>query len=424
MLVMFRAKNFSSFHNEIILDMRATVYKEHPSHIIPHNDFSLLKTVAIYGANASGKSNLITALFWFEQYIFNQFFKDTKETEDEKAFIEKKFPIKPFLLVDPINDFIEFEMVFFHNDFLYQYGFSFDKSIIHTEWLYCNKELVYDRKTSTQIEYGRKYKELLKDYKKFREDRLYLSILDYFATDKIKVLIDSFKNYFMTRFNIFFDLFLTSTVKGTFNFMGSLPNENIENEAFRSKVTEYLKNIDVGIIDLVIEKKKMTNSKTGVSNKLPIIKTVHGIYDSKGIKIGTKKFDLNQESEGTQRFLSFIQEILIMLENGGVFIVDELSARLHPLLTKFIIELFQSDVNSNNAQLIFTTHDTSILNKEQFRRDEILFVDKNEKGESSVYSLSDLKTVRQDATYNKDYFNGKYGAIPIIQSSQNKNGGA
>ncbi|MOA22390.1 hypothetical protein D3C78_1429430 [compost metagenome] len=165
----------------------------------------------------------------------------------------------------------------------------------------------------------------------------------------------------------------------------------------------------------------MFNEKRRKKIRRPLIKTIHPVFNSNGDQVDTKSFDLTQESSGTLRFLSFIQEILILLERGGVFVIDELSARLHPLLTKFIVDLFQSDTNTNHAQLIFTTHDTSILNKEQFRRDEILFVDKSEFGVSSLYSLADLKMVRQDATYHKDYFNGKYGAIPILQNPSSEN---
>ena len=101
-----------------------------------------------------------------------------------------------------------------------------------------------------------------------------------------------------------------------------------------------------------------------------------------------------------------------MIDRGGVFIVDEMSARLHPLLTKLIIDIFQSTKNES-AQLIFTTHDISILNNKQFRRDEVVFIDKNKMGESTLYALSDLK-VREDASFSKDYLQGKYGAIPIF----------
>ena len=105
-----------------------------------------------------------------------------------------------------------------------------------------------------------------------------------------------------------------------------------------------------------------------------------------------------------------------MISKGGVFIVDEMSARLHPLLTKMIVDIFCSSCNKK-AQLIFTTHDVSLLNYNQFRRDEIVFVDKNECGESSLYALSDLK-VREDASFSKEYLQGKYGAIPIFQYNE------
>lgn len=142
------------------------------------------------------------------------------------------------------------------------------------------------------------------------------------------------------------------------------------------------------------------------------MRTVHDIYDESGNVVGEKIFDLRQESTGTLRFLAYIQNIIEMISNGGVYIVDEMSARLHPLLIKLIVDIFGSSQNKN-AQLIFTTHDISLLNNNQFRRDEVVFIDKNERGQSGLYALSDLK-VREDATFNKDYLQGKYGAIPIF----------
>jgi uncharacterized protein len=424
MLIMFRVKNFTSFHNEVILDMRATSYKEHPTHIIPFRDFRLLKTVAIYGANASGKSNLISALYSFKHYMFNHLFEEKSENSQIKDSDEKRgaIAIESFLLSDPVDNCIEFEIIFEHNSILYQYGFSFEKSKILTEWLYIDNALVFDRKDTLDIEYGGKYKALLKDYKKYREDRLYLSVLDYFATDKVKELIDNFKDFFQSKLNIYFEIFFESSIKGTMSTVG-FSNRLVENEDFRKKVAEYIKHIDTGIIDLIIENEVKTINRSGEKKEMPVIKTLHSVYNMNGDNVKTRLFDLHQESTGTLRFFSFIQNVLILLENGGVFIIDELSARLHPLLTKFILDIFQSEINNKNAQLIFTTHDTSILNKEQLRRDEILFIEKNVKGESALFSLADLKTIRQDATYNKDYFNGKYGAIPIILSTLESNGG-
>lgn len=262
----------------------------------------------------------------------------------------------------------------------------------------------------------------MRSFTKYREDRLYLSVLDYFATDDIKKLVDCFKDFFRNGFNVHFELVFESSIKGTVHTIPHSP-QLVKDSAFRAKVAEYIRFIDVGIEDIVIEKEEVFDEQKGRKVRRPLIKTIHPVFNSNGVRVESKSFELAQKSSGTLRFLSFIQEVLILLERGGVFVIDELSARLHPLLTKFIVDLFQSDRNMNHAQLIFTTHDTSILNKEQFRRDEILFVDKNELGVSSLYSLADLKMVRQDATYQKDYFSGKYGAIPILQTSFPENRG-
>jgi hypothetical protein len=424
MLVMFRAKNFSSFHKDVILDMRATSYKEHPTHVVMDGKFKILKTAVIYGANASGKSNLISALSWFERYIFNQLYQEKwdEALADDQSGNSNLLTIEPFLLSDKTDPVTEFEMIFSHKNTLYQYGYSFQADIVHTEWLHIDNELVFNRNANQKIAYGKKYKAQLKEFKKFREDRLYLSVLDYFATDSIKESIDNFKEFFQEKFNVYSELLIDSSVKGMMGLIG-LKKRMLKDEDFLKKIGTYINQIDVGILDLAVEYESVQITSGEFKNK-PIIKTIHEIYDEDGNKVGTKRFLLKQESTGTLRFLSFIQNILLLLENGGVFIIDELTARLHPMLTKFIVEIFQSVDNNQNAQLIFTTHDTSILNKDQFRRDEILFVDKNHMGESSLYSLADLKqSVRQDATYYKDYFNGKYGAIPIFKSTQYIYGG-
>jgi AAA15 family ATPase/GTPase len=421
MLVMFRVKNFSSFHDEVILDLRATAYKEHQTHIVPTKHFNLLKTIAIYGANASGKSNLISALYWFERYIFNQLFQENTETNEDIEIEETKntTSIEPFLLKDPIDLATEFEMVFIHDQTMYQYGFSFSGTKILTEWLSVDNYEVFDR-TPDNISYGPKYNIKLKNFSKYREDRLYLSVLDYFATDEIKEIVDHFKSFFKKKYHVHFEVILESSIKGTFGALSAHSKRLVNDEDFRRKVTEYINKIDVGIEEVRVEKEFRKTRKTSESQEVPVIKTVHPVFDEIGNRVGSRSFDVAKESSGTLRFLSFIQDILFLMESGGIFIIDELSSRLHPLLTKFIVDMFQSNENTNNAQLIFTTHDTSILNKDQFRRDEIVFIDKNYKGESTLYSLADLKTVRPDATYNKSYFSGRFGAIPII-TNKNKN---
>lgn len=414
MLIMFRAKNFSSFKDDVILDLRKTNYREHPHHTFSYKEFNLLKTIVIYGANASGKSNLISALFVFEDFLLNQMFNE-REDQDNDLSLNRKISMEPFRLSSKMNDEIEFEIIFANGDYLYQYGYTVQKLDIVSEWLYINNELVFERKKEDAIlEFGSKYKNILTKYSKVRSDRLYMSILDYFAVeDELRLVIDNFKQFFQEKFHIYFELTLESSVKGK-GISLSYSEQLINNEAFRKEVSNYIRKIDVGIKEIIVDEEIIRSKRTGKEEKQILLKAVHEVYDDQGNVIGEEPFNLNYESSGTIRFISFIQRILNIIEKGGVFIVDEMSSRLHPLLTKFIIDIFQSNINKNNAQLIFTTHDISLMNKEQFRRDEVVLVDKNKMGISSIYSLADLE-IRSDASFSKDYIKGKFGAIPMIE---------
>ena len=410
MLIMFRARNFTSFKEEVKLDMRATSYKQHPSHLLKWKDNQdLLKTVAIYGANASGKSNLISAMFIFEQYIFSQFIS---ESDDEEVSDTSFMKIEPFKLSKQVDEVTEFEIAFTHKGKEIQYGFECTSDEVKNEWYFINNKMVFER-TASEVKFGSTYNKILKSYSKVIEKRLHLAVLEYFLDEESKeqVLYD-FIDFFKTKYDVYFEFFFETSVKtvpGLYRFQNRL----VEDPVFLEKVERYISKIDIGIKGLTTKEKTYIDENTGKEEIQKVVKTVHDVYDQAGVIIDSKLFDLHMESTGTLRFLSYIQEVIERTEQGGVLIIDEVSARLHPLLTKLIIDIFQSSENTK-AQLVFTTHDISLLNKEQFRRDEIVFVDKNEKGESSLFALSDLK-VREDATFNKDYLRGKYGAIPILK---------
>mgnify|MGYP005777108479 CR=1 FL=1 len=412
MLLMFKVKNYASFKNEAILDMRATSYVQHPSHVIHvNNKLSLLKTTALYGANASGKSNLISAMFFFEQYIFSQFINKKENDDFETDDIGMKVKLEPFALSDDINNGSEFEIIFLHNGKQIQYGFECAPKEVLNEWLYIDDKKVFER-NGIELSYGSKYQRLLSDYKKIPEERLYIAVLEYFLDEEVKqYVLGDFISFFLKEYNVFTEILFESSVKGLAGMVG-LSKKLVNNKAYRKKVEHYLRLIDVGIKRLDVQTELVFDKSTGKKKKEKIVRTVHDIYDEDGNIVGEKLFSLSQESTGTLRFLAYIQSVIEMISDGGVFIVDEMSARLHPLLTKLIVDIFGSSHNKK-AQLIFTTHDISLLNNNQFRRDEVVFVDKNERGESSLYALSDLK-VREDATFNKDYLQGKYGAIPIF----------
>ena len=409
MLIMFRAKNYTSFKDDVVIDLRKGSYREHPNHIIHGKTHEVLKSLAIYGANASGKSNLIRAIATFDEIVRSNFFDDEKDDIPNKKVNTR---LKPFLLSKESDEKIEFEIVFY-NEYLFQYGFSIQKGVILNEWLEVDESLVFNRE-KTSLKYGSKYEDQLREFSKYREDRLYISVLDYFISeDPLKKIIKSFRSFFINQLNLYSELIIESTIKGL-NIGLRYSNRLIEDDEFRKKVVTYVQKVDLGIDDIIIEEEMIKTSDTNEMEKIPVLKTLHNIYDEKNKVVDTKKFELSYESSGTLRFISFIQQILEIIETGGVFIVDELSSRLHPILTKFIVELFTSSDNKK-GQLIFVTHDVSLMNKDQFRRDEIGLVDKNEKGESKFYTLYDLE-VRKDASYDKDYFRGKYGAIPIVDS--------
>ena len=412
MLLMFKVKNYASFKDETILDLRATAYVQHPTHIIHINDkLSLVKTTALYGANASGKSNFISAMFFFEQYIFSQFLDQQEDGHFEFAKSDIKMKLEPFSLSENINNSSEFDIIFLHNGKQIQYGFECSPKEVLNEWFYIDDKKVFER-SGKKLSFGSKYQKLIGDYKKFPVDRLYIAVLEYFLDDESrKIILEDFIAFFAKEYNVYTEILFESTVKGFAGMVG-ISKKLVNNKSYREKVEQYLRLIDVGIKRLEVQTETVFNERTGKKKKEKVIRTVHVMYDESGNITGEKLFDLRQESTGTLRFLTFIQNIIDMISNGGVFIVDEMSARLHPLLTKFIVDMFCSSHNKK-AQLIFTTHDISLLNNNQFRRDEVVFIDKNERGESSLYALSDLK-IREDATFSKDYLQGKYGAIPIF----------
>lgn len=412
MLIMFRIKNFASFKEEVILDLRAFSYKDMKSHVIDLKNNKILKTLAIYGKNASGKSNLVSALYFFESYIFNQFF-GAGYKDDDMDKVERMPDIRcsSFKLNEKIEDESEFEIIFSYNDMTYQYGFSIkddsesNNYIIGTEWLLVNDKEVFDR-IRNELTFGKCYDKELKKFDKVRADRLYIGTLDYFADGGVKNIVDSFKNYLKKSFNVHFEVIIESSIKGMVSGV-SISRRLLEDKEYKAIIEKFLRVADIGISGLRVE---AVENKNGKKYK---IKTLHDVYNDTGEIVRQEEFDIQAESSGTIRYFSFIQYILNMMDNGGVFIVDEISARLHPVLTKFIVDLYQSEKNKK-AQLIFTTHDISLMNKKQFRRDEIAFVDKNRRGESSIYSLADIRA-RSDASFSKDYLYGKYGAIPVIR---------
>ena len=389
MLVQFTLKNVLSFKDETILDMTAiNAYKEHPMNLIDCGDKEkFLKVAAIYGANASGKSNLHLAMEYFQKIITKSF---NNVKDGEKTAIETYY--RPFSF-DENKENSEFEMIQIRNGFEYKYGFEYNAECIVTEWLYrksleTNRTTTIFERTTKSINLGASVRKECDVYKEqIPEETLALSFFN-----KLKLKTDIFQEVYAGVMSM---LVIPTDFCEDFNLLKDLLPITIDTE--KEELLQFLSAIDTGIKDIRYEDSE---------RKIDFI-TFHKGRDG-------KEYPLNLffESEGTIKSIMLFIYARAAIHGGGAMFVDELNVKLHPLLLKFIIDLFY---NSNSeAQLLYTTHDTTLMDKKFFRRDQIWFVQKDEFGYSELSALSDFK-VRSDASFEKDYLAGVYGGIPLLK---------
>ena len=400
MLIQFSFKNFKSFKDETTLDMTASSIKEHLDKVIEKDDNKYLKVTAVYGANASGKSNVIEAFSHMKRIILDSF------TEEAKW---RTIPLKRFNFDEESkNSTSMFEVFFKYNNETYQYGFELDNQSIKEEWLYKERKIKYKKfelvfaRENNEFELSKELKIYSEMLNGLSEKTLILSFLANIKIEDIKNTYEWFKETKVLNLETF------NTGERLSEF---LPKELLDEELVaKEKFNNFLADIDVGIKDIKIEE---TNSDE--NNKYNIF-SVHQNNDNQK----SEYLPISEESDGTLKMISLYSDIEKCIERGGTIFIDELDAKLHPLLTKYLIQKFHNKItNPNDAQLIYTTHDVINLRKENFRRDEIWFVEKNIKNESTLYSLVEYKIdnakVRNDASYDKDYLLGKYGALPLLK---------
>ena len=396
MLVQFMVKNFLSFRNETILDLTAiNAYKEHESNLIDNGvKEKFLRVAAIYGANASGKSNLYLAMAYFQKIVVESLNNvyNKSETAISRFYM-------PFLFEETHGN-SEFQIIEIIDDFEYKYGFEYNSDSIVTEWLY-RKNLTTNRTSAIferapdKIEFGASVRKECDVYKEqIPAETLALSFFN-----KLKLKTDIFRSVYS---GIMDTLVVPSDFCEDLQFLQDCLPAAIDNE--KEKLTEFLSAIDTGIKDIFYDDSE---------NDIKFF-TVHTGKNKKDYYL-----PLYSESEGTiKSIMLFIYARAAVLNNCSIF-VDELNIKLHPLLLKFIIDLFYDETST--AQLIYTTHDTTLMDKKFFRRDQIWFVQKDEYGYSELTALSDFK-VRSDASFEKDYLAGVYGGIPLIKEFNMKEG--
>ena len=402
MLIRFSFKNFKSFKNENCLDMEATSLKEHEYNVAKIDNDEYLKVSAIYGANASGKTNVLQAFDYMKKRIL------VSDDSKKNSPIDEENVYSFMINNDPIALEVE---ILAKNNKIYKYGFEVLKDTIISEWLFekrVNKFYsIFERENNNVSMKPNKISDLVN----IDERTLFLNIYS-----KIDRNNEDFSNVY--------DWFVNSTYLdlGNPNFERFINNrvslKILSDENYKKELLKFIKTFDSGIEGI----------KT-TPDSIEAVKSNNGIIDieviHKGEKGEVKALPFYLESNGTRKMFHLFDFFMDALKNGMVLFVDELDAKLHPLLTRYIINLFHnSDTNKGNGQLIYSTHDTVNLNKETFRRDEIWFAEKDKDGISEIYALSDYileddknagKKVRNDATYNKDYLTGRYGAIPVLE---------
>ena len=402
MLIKFSFKNFKSFKNENCLDMEATSLKEHEYNVAKIDNGEYLKVSAIYGANASGKTNVLQAFDYMKKRILvSDDSKKNSPIDEENIY---SFMIN--------NNSIALEVeILAKNNKIYKYGFEVLKDKIISEWLFekrVNKFYsIFERENNNVSMKPNKISDLVN----IDERTLFLNIYS-----KIDRNNEDFSNVY--------DWFVNSTYLdlGNPNFERFINNrvslKILSDESYKKELLKFIKTFDSGIEGI----------KT-TPDSIEAVKSNNGIIDIEVIHKGEngelKALPFYLESNGTRKMFHLFDFFIDALKNGMVLFVDELDAKLHPLLTRYIINLFHNEeTNIGNGQLIYSTHDTVNLNKETFRRDEIWFAEKDKDGISEIYALSDYileddknagKKVRNDATYNKDYLTGRYGAIPVLE---------
>lgn len=416
MLVEFRVSNFRSFLEEQVFTLveerksRSTLVLDNAFEAPGLNGLKLLKTAAIYGPNASGKSNLLMALNAMKRIV-----TESSQRGSLRPYVE------PFKLDDEsTNSPSSFEIIFIANDVRYQYGFCLTQYQIYEEWLYAFPKgkaqqwfsRIWDDEEQT---YYWKFSSNLLGPKQIwktstRKNALFLSTAVQLNSEQLKPIFD----WFQTKLQILDNL----------GFSPQYSKEYCLDNKGLNEILRMLKAADLSIEGILLKKEDFTvpdiypkNLKEIILKKLSETKVLNVGLQHRSTSGEVITFDLDDESSGTQNFFALSGPILDVLSNGYVLVIDELNSSLHPSLVRFLVSLFHSKkINTKNAQLIFTTHDTSILsNRKIFQQDQIWFVEKDRKLNSSkIYPLSDFPATKAKENLEAFYLSGRYGAVPFL----------
>ena len=398
MLCQFTVKNFKSIRDEVTFDMQAAAISEHEDRIIKDTDGeSYLPVSAVYGPNGGGKSNVLEALYSLVTKVLRPLYATS--SNEEVAINMKKLVIEPFIFDEKtLNEPTEFELFFRTALAEYRYELIVRKEVIE-----------YERLDRIKLETGRKSA-------LFERDKNEITLKGAFArlktsdglSDTLPLL--SYLGITYSKNEVVQDVLGWFGDKIDFLNYGNPIQEMrmvvSNSEEVKKLMLQMIQEMDLDIVDFRFEEKENGRLKVFTKHMVDGYETELNLFD---------------ESSGTQKLFGLLPFIADSLLHGITLIIDELDAKIHPVLLRYIIMMFNDmKINRYHAQLIFTSHDLSTMNSEVFRRDEIWFVAKGNRQNSKLYSLVEFKnakgeSVRKDAKFDKQYLEGKYGADPYLR---------
>ncbi|HAN90534.1 MAG TPA: hypothetical protein DCQ33_00455 [Nitrospira sp.] len=404
MLVQFSVKNYLSFYEPVTLSLLAVPELDTDEQKIENTfeatgDLRLVKSAAIYGANASGKSNLINALALLRYLVVSSFTK----IEPGQPLLVVPFRLRRGSEEQPS----ELAIIWLDDVTRFRYQITVDKQRVLREVLVSapaqadpdsvGKEQTLFERRGLEVQLGTAFPEggALPKGGFQRENALFLSYAAQFEGPISKKVMAWFSNTLKPISG------LEDTQVRPFTARRLVANQGA------GEILDLARRADLGIAGIRAEQRRPNEPLEIITSK--------EVYDEYGKQVGLTDFLFSRESEGTQKFVSLAGPLLDVLKHGKVLIIDEFDARLHPTLTQAIVEIFHGPANSRNAQLVFATHDTNLLNRSLIRRDQIWFTEKNEQGATNLYSLADFQ-LEKSALFERDYLQGKFGAIPNVRA--------
>ena len=417
MIVYFKVGNYKSIKDPVVINFTATSIGEHyESNVIKTDKDELLKTVMLYGPNASGKSKILDALVFLRWSVLNS----ATDRHSHERINTEAFALNTTGKEQPSF----FEAEFIVGKIKYRYGFEADVEAVRKEWLMEIKATtsnVLFLRIEQDFKIENKFAEARGLEKRTRRNALFLSVAAQWSVPRAENIAGWFDSIY--------------TVHGMMDsFYAGMTTSMLNEKPYDRMINDLMREADLGINSLYaldmpeqVREDILRNAppelldgyKERLSNNRKAVFAMHNVFNDEGTVKDEVAFGMDSvESEGTRKFFNLSGVFVHAALSGRLVVIDEFDARLHTLLIKAIIRLFNSAELQSGAQLFAVSHDTALLDKELLRRDQIYFVEKTNVGATQVTTLVEYKP-RKESPYFKNYLEGKYGAIPFITQFEN-----